>query len=388
MSRDDSDVRRLLADAVPPLAAPPDRLAAVGDRVRRRRRRLATGSTVALVLTVGLVVGLPRLVTGDPRVPAPAATGGPVGDATCPTDLGRRPGLDAVRYGDDVPLVPAGAVEITLCQVPRAGGPAADERAGPRVLTTGVDELVRLLNALPARPAGPDRQPRPGSDGELRCTLKAVYEEAAFLLRYPDRDPVTVWTDENCGVAVAGDRGRGLDFAVLDAFLDRYRAQLVATTDPATVATPTCPASMPTARVRLTPSNPGPPDRIARNQAQPEPVLMTSLVALAACRYTVDGDTARLVRHATRRAEAESLRTVFNTAFAESAKRTDCGGWPGYPPPTAFDVVIVADATGATAEFWVRHTPCRSAIHGYGRGGEPTPELLAALTRLLGGAPS
>ncbi|MEV5768470.1 hypothetical protein AB0L34_28410, partial [Micromonospora sp. NPDC052213] len=78
MSSDDSDVRRLLADAVPPLTAPPDRLAAVGSRVRRRRRRLAAGSVAALVLAVGLTVAAPQLLAGargGPR-PAPVATGG------------------------------------------------------------------------------------------------------------------------------------------------------------------------------------------------------------------------------------------------------------------------------------------------------------------------
>ncbi|MFG3698305.1 hypothetical protein ACGF5C_10360 [Micromonospora sp. NPDC047620] len=397
MSSDDSDVRRLLADAVPPLAAPPDRLAAVGSRVRRRRRRLAAGSAAALVLAVGLTVGVPQLVAGDrggPR-PAPVATGGPVGAAVCPDDISRRPGLESVRYGDDVPLVPAGAVEVTACQVPVGGGPRAADRVGPRVLTAGVDEIVGLLNAMPpinAMPptrTGPDGRPRvtdPTNPG-LRCTLVARFEETAYVLRYPDRAPVTVWTDDNCAVAVTASHGRRLDRRLFGAFLDRYRAQLAAATDPATVATPVCPTSMPVDRVRLTPSNPGPPDRIAVNQAGHDSVLMTPLVALAACRYEVDGESARLVRRETRRDGADAFRPVLNAAFARSVPASDCGDWPGYPPPTAFDTVTVADATGATAEFWVRHTPCRSAVRAHHRGSEPTPELLAALTRLLGPLP-
>ncbi|MEU5944435.1 hypothetical protein ABZ793_02610 [Micromonospora sp. NPDC047465] len=391
MSSDDSDVRRLLADAVPPLAAPPDRLAAVGSRVRRRRRRLAAGSAAALVLAVGLTVGAPQLVAGDRGGPGPApvATGGPVGAAVCPDDIGRRPALESVRYGDDVPLVPAGAVEVTACQVPVGGGPRAADRVGPRVLTVGVDEIVGLLNAMPPRQTGPDGRSRVAdpTDSGLRCTLVGRYEETAYVLRYPDRAPVTVWTDDNCAVAVTDSHGRGLDHRLFGAFLDRYRAQLAAATDPATVATPACRTSMPVDRVRLTPSNPGPPDRIAVNQAGHDTVLMTPLVALAACRYEVDGGTARLVRGETRRDGADALRPVLNAAFARSVPASDCGDWPGYPPPTAFDTVTVADATGATAEFWVRHTPCRSAVRAHHRGSEPTPELLAALARLLGPPP-
>ncbi|MET7748707.1 hypothetical protein [Micromonospora sp. NPDC005367] len=227
MSRDDTDVRRMLADAVPPLKSPPDRLAAVGARVRRRRRRLATGSAAVLVLAVALAAGVPQLVAGHPRVPRPAAvaTGGPVGDASCPADLGQRPELEAVRYDDGEPLVPAGAIEVTACQVPRGSGSPVGERIDPRVLTIGVDQIVQLLNALPPTQTGPDGRPRPPADDGLLCTAKWVSAETVFVLRYPDREPVTVWTDENCRVAVAGDRGRGLDFRVFGTFDRFYRAQ-------------------------------------------------------------------------------------------------------------------------------------------------------------------
>ncbi|MEU4679870.1 hypothetical protein [Micromonospora sp. NPDC023737] len=47
--------------------------------------------------------------------------------------------------------------------------------------------------------------------------------ETAFVLRYPDRGPVTVRTDGNCVVAVAGDRGRGLDFGLFSTFDWSYR---------------------------------------------------------------------------------------------------------------------------------------------------------------------
>lgn len=43
------------------------------------------------------------------------------------------------------------------------------------------------------------------------------------MLRYPDRGPVTVRTDGNCVVAVAGDRGRGLDFGLFSTFDWSYR---------------------------------------------------------------------------------------------------------------------------------------------------------------------
>ncbi|WBB92081.1 hypothetical protein [Verrucosispora sp. WMMC514] len=386
MTRDDEDIRGLLAGAVPPLAAPPERVAEVGVRVRRHRRRMAGGAAAAVALTVGLGVGLPALVAGPGRDDViPLVTPGPRGDANCPTDLVGRPDLASVRYGDDEPLVPTGAVEITSCQVPVGGGLRPADRIGPRTLTTGVDEIVRLLNAQP--PTQQDGRGRPRPDGDFACALMARYEETVLVLRYPDRDPVTVWTDANCGVAVTATHGRGADFGVLRAFLDRYRAQLATTTDPATVTTPACVDTFPIERMRKN-SEDYPPDRIRLNNSATYPILPTRLIEVTACRYEVRGDTGELVGQQRRRAGADEVRAVLNQAFDRSAKGSDCGDWPDYQEPSVFDTLTVADATGETAEFWIRHEPCRSARHAYSSSRQLSAQLLAAVTDLLGQPPS
>jgi hypothetical protein len=386
VTRDDEDIRGLLAGAVPPLAAPPDRIAEVGTRVRRHRRRMVGGAAAAVALTVGLGVGLPSLVAapdGD-RV-APVTTPSPQGEATCPTSLDSQPDLLSVRYGDDEPLVPVGAVEVTSCQVPVGGGLRPADRIGPRVLTTGVDEIVRLLNAQPPGPQ--DGRGRPMPDGEFGCSLGARYEETVFVLRYPDRDPVTVWTDGSCGVAVTATHGRGADFRFVRAFLDRYRSQLVATTDPATVTTPACPDTFPVKRMRQN-SEDYPVDRIRLNNTTPDPILPTPLIEVTACRYVASGDTGELVGQQRRRAGADEIRAVLNQAVGRSAKSSNCGGWPDYQEPTVFDTVTVADATGETAEFWIRHAPCRGTRYRHSASLQLSPQLLDAVTDLLGRPPS
>ncbi|MEG3635797.1 hypothetical protein [Micromonospora palythoicola] len=381
MTRDDEDIRGLLAGAVPPLAAPPDRVAEVGIRVRRHRRRMA-GGAAAVALTVGLGVGLPNLVAGpDGERVAPVTTPSPQGDAACPTSLDDRPELASVRYGDDEPLVPTGAVEVTSCQVPVGSGPDPAYRLGPRTLTTGVDEIVRLLNSQP--PTQQDGQGRPLPDGqELRCTLKASTDETVLVLRYPDRDPVTVWTDYNCRVTVTATHGRGTDIQVAITFLDRYRAQLAATTDPASVTSPACPATFPVERMRKN-SGHHPPNWIRFNNTDPYRSLPDPLVEFTACRYVTRGETGELVGQQRRRADADEVRDPLNGAFGRSSKSSDCGDKPDYQEPTVFDTLTVADVTGETAEFWIRHEPCRSVNNQV-----LTPELLDVMTDLLGQPPS
>ncbi|QKW15808.1 hypothetical protein [Verrucosispora sp. NA02020] len=386
MSRDDEDIRHLFADAVPPLPTPHDRIAEVGIRVRRHRRRVVTGTAAAVTLVVALGVGLPAL-WGPDRTAPPVQTTDPTGEVVCPTSLAGEPDLDAVRYGDDEPLVPPGAVEITTCEVQVGTAGVVHERPGPRTLTAGVDEIVRLLNAQPPQPV--DGRGRATPDGRPMCNAAARNEVTVLVLRYPDREPVTVWTNANCRVSITATHGRALDSEVFSTFLDRYRAQLVATTDPATITSPDCPATIPADRVRNKPSNPGPPDRIRLDNSDPyDTVLPTPLVEVTACRYEVDDGTAELVRQERRRAGADDLRPVLNGTFDRKAMSSDCGGWPGYPAPTAFDTLTVADATGATAEFWVRHIPCRSARHFYGANKQVTAPLLDALTDLLGPPPA
>ncbi|RKN42139.1 hypothetical protein [Micromonospora endolithica] len=386
MKHEDEDIRYLLLEAVPPLPAPPDRLGAVGRRVRRHRRRRVAVSALAVALVVGLGFGGVRTLAGERPAPAPPAVAPTVlGETRCPVDLRDFPDFGAARYGEGGPLVPDGAVEITACEVPSAAGSGGVELSEPRVLTDGVDEVVRILNRLPARPGSGSAASGDAADQELRCTRKAVHRELAYVLRYPDRAPVTVYTDENCAAVVRGSAGRGQDPALLTTFLDRYRAQLIARTPPATIATPACAPSLPTDGLRLTPTRSGPKDQISINNPGRNPGLPSRLVAVTACRYEVGDTRAGLVRQQSDRDTADTLRQALNAAL-DRGRVTNCGSYPGYPPPTVLDTLLVADATGATAEFWLRRAPCPALVAGRSSGITPTEALLATVDGMLGPA--
>jgi hypothetical protein len=69
----DQDLRRVILDAVPPLTAPPDRIQAVGSRVRSQQRRGAAASAAAGVAVMVLSVGvLGTFKTAPVTTPAPA----------------------------------------------------------------------------------------------------------------------------------------------------------------------------------------------------------------------------------------------------------------------------------------------------------------------------
>ncbi|GGM18355.1 MULTISPECIES: hypothetical protein [Micromonospora] len=383
MTHEDEDIGYLLRESVPPLRTPPDRVGAVGRRVRRHRRRRVGLGALAVALVAGLAFGGVRLGTGNEHSPAPPAVTPTVDDqARCPTDAREFPDPRTARYGGNGPLVPAGAVEIVACEVPATEGAEPRE---PRVLTDGVDEIVRVLDALPPWPVRPGAA-TPAGDHELRCTAVARHHELAYVLRYPDRPSVTVHTSGNCQTVRQGPSGRGLDPALFDTFLQRYREQLAARTPAVTIATPTCPPSLPTGRLRLTPTRTGPPDRIRVNNPGGNPGLPTRLVAVAACRYEVGDTLARLTGQRRERDDADALRPALNATF-ERDRVTDCGSYPGYPPPTGLDVLLVADATGATAEFWLRRAPCGALVAGRSSGITPTETLLTGVDRMFGPSP-
>jgi len=73
-----TDLRDRLLDLVPALPVPPDRLAGVGRRVRRRRRVMST-LTAAAVLAVAGAVAAPQLLFASPDPVVPAAPAMPVG---------------------------------------------------------------------------------------------------------------------------------------------------------------------------------------------------------------------------------------------------------------------------------------------------------------------
>ena len=390
----DDELRRVLHDAVPDLAAPEDRLATVGARVRRARHRVGLGATLAAVVAVGLAIGVPRLAVGpapgpEPDTVAVSPTGSPPSPPPLSTD--DRPG----------PLVRTGATQVTLCERMHAPGP--DPRDGqPRSLTIGVDAVVARLNELPnaetmlakyrelARQQGKD----PNNLG-LACTLRSYPAQLSLALRFPDGSTTVVWLDRNCGTASANGRTRFGE--VLDLFLRLYREQLVTMTQPATIADPACPPRITADELGGQRAGTRPSDEIARNRGDADgtPFLPSPLAKLTLCRYgPVTGGTAPLVRGAPV-TDPEPLRDGLNRAttvqvstdangVSTATNVAECLQMPDLTRASLVDLIRLADRTGAVAELAVFRQPC-GAVFRFGRGGlVPTPELLALLDAALG----
>ncbi|MEU7870579.1 hypothetical protein [Dactylosporangium sp. NPDC049140] len=349
----------------------------------RRRWTVRTAPAVigAAVLLAAVAVGVPLALhraAGEPAVPAGLALDAdhcPVAWPTGGAGTADRPG----------PLVPAdGVVAVTLCELP-AGPPGPGGATGPRVLTARAGEVVAAMNALPAVPAG-----------EHGCTLVGFAQELSLVVSYAARAPVAVLLDRNCATATAGGRTRrsaGSEVAhpvLVDGFLERYREQLAAATDPAGVAAPGCAATLAQAEVDVRTMTAEPRDEIARNRGGVEAFAPSGLVEARVCRYrTGPGGLELAAQHAGRQDlaglrdllnEAGTVRTVAEPAGAQSvANLSPC------PPGerTAVDVVWVADVTGAVGEAVVPRAPCaefrRAAI---GPLAAPAP-LLAELDRRL-----
>ncbi|GAB3851690.1 hypothetical protein ACFPIJ_53370 [Dactylosporangium cerinum] len=109
-----------------------------------------------------------------------------VGGGAPPTDAGG-------------PLVPSGATTVTRCETPLAsGGPgrSAAAVAAPKVLTTGVDQLAAVLNALPAVPA------------DQACLPITLPVQLSLVFTLPEQQPLAVIVDPTCSALIAGDRAR------------------------------------------------------------------------------------------------------------------------------------------------------------------------------------
>ncbi|MDG6108870.1 hypothetical protein Daura_36595 [Dactylosporangium aurantiacum] len=126
-----------------------------------------------------------------------------------------------LRVGGLVPtdagglLVPPGATTVTRCETPLAAtrpgrpapgtttppgtGTAAPPGTGaavPRVLTTGVDRLTAVLNALP--PVAADQA----------CLPITWPVQLSLVFTYQGQPPVAVLVDPTCSALIAGDRAR------------------------------------------------------------------------------------------------------------------------------------------------------------------------------------
>jgi hypothetical protein len=386
-------LRNLLASAVPDLPAPEDRVAEVGARVRRRRRSASAVAVVAVAVAVGAAVGVPKLLSTSGVSGHQVAVGGD----GCPA-----PGTFYGPSNKDAPgsLVPAGATDVSLCEVPT---PIPGFNGAPppptRVLTAGVDEVVQVLNALPGmerykqlireKEIADGGRPDPGLIENLGCIDVGYPYDISLRLRYPDREPVFVLLERNCGTARVGDVTRyWFPTSPLTTFFAKYRDQQAATTDPASVATPTCAPTMSAEHILRDRLPSGPVDGIGLDREGTNVILPNELVAAAVCAYSVDAGGATLTGSGTRRGDLTRLRDAINQQFEMTGQdgpkqpMEECGN-PAMPLPQRMVTVAVADATGATSEFWLYRSPCEAAIRaGYG-GMQPLDALVSELDALL-----
>ncbi|MCT9930336.1 hypothetical protein N5079_08870 [Planotetraspora sp. A-T 1434] len=337
----------------------------------------------------------------------PAVRRPPLGADGCPTawveerDVFDLPG----------PLVPDGAVSVTLCELvtrlPYRGRPARSPWSGQaRTLTTRVADMVTVLNALPTRDELEARiRARSKAEGRplpedvhvgTGCTDIGFPSELSFAVHYVEGPPAVVLLDRNCGTARFGARTRYLNFSdgkPIDTFLGFYRDQLASRGF--VVAAPACPAVLRVRRSNEDVITDVPRDDIARNRGGSAAHLPSPLAAVTACRYVRQGDTLRLGHSRTLRDELGPIRDLLNTATAieevrkgggtEVVNWTRCGvAGSTADPVKRLDVVWVADVTGAVAEIRVWRAPCAAVFPGMG-GVVAKPALLVRLDDWLRG---
>jgi hypothetical protein len=390
---DEPELGRLLSDAVPQPLAPPDRLAQIARRVRRRHRIAVAGAGAAVAMVAAAGVSIAALIGqgdgGSPAEPAPAVVVGPDGcppvTATAPTNQ-----PDADRAGR---LVPDNPTEVVMCEKPAGNMPTWEpEPIAQRRLTDGAADFAALLNrartAQAQRAADRQSAARQGINPDRvgpGCSAAGNVTVISFVLHYSGGKVVAVLLDQNCASLYANGRTRfyGGLFRPVDEFLRRYR-DVLATVDPATIATPVCAETIAPQRLnrRQLPSGPG--DDVARNRRSlANGLLPNAVVAVAACRYTVTANGAQLATGRSSRTPG-GLREIINRQVTTQSAAPDACGQPDGPPPTRLDVVTVVDATGASLEVWVYRAPCAAVVATGVNGATPDPEILSFVDGLLG----
>jgi hypothetical protein len=376
-------IGRLLADAVPPLPEPADRIRQVRTRVRRARARArAVGvAAAASMVLIALALAVPRTVLHPADEPVPALDAG-----SCPTVTGgpENPALPSAADAAG-PLVSEGAIEAMLCEHAVTDRPAL---VGSWVLSIGVDRLVEALNR-----SRTEEQPVAGwgvsSDPACANTGGSQF---SLVLGYPGGKTATISLAGPCRTSYAAP-GPVRYGDVLGEFGQLYRDQLVAAADQASIATPSCPAALDAARLDPTAGTYGPQASTIVRLSWAAPTerlaLPVPLVAGAACRYAPDGDGARLAGSHDARDDLTALRGVLNKTFGDPDRRlrtasSGCGGVRATPPV----VLLVADGAGGSAEFWVYRTGAGCAraavVAGADQASRPVPEMVGYLDDVLG----
>ncbi|GAA4261921.1 hypothetical protein [Dactylosporangium darangshiense] len=362
------DIGTLLKTLVPELAAPPDRLAAVGRRVRRRRLRagLLAAGCVAVVLLGGAVA----VATAHPDTNETAGPQRPVaGD--CPAMPPRfesgNGALPSTAPGD---LAPPGAVRAVLCRY----NPVPElhvERPGPPrrlVLTRDVAGLITALNGLPANDMDP-------------C-FQGGYGGGYLTLEYRDGTKTTVELATACGFVRRDAITRYQSGDAVEAFDARFTAQELAVARPADVPAAGC-----IQRLTSGPADgrysPDPASDVwMYTYGQDHRYLPAPLAVVTACRYVrgPDGSWDR-TSQVTDRGVARDTATAV-----EEAARTAAGEIPYMgcsSQPKTVDVLMLRDVVGETREVRVTRDTCAVVTFDFD-GAPPSPALDRVLDGLLG----
>ncbi|MCW2946202.1 MAG: hypothetical protein JWR24_2919 [Actinoallomurus sp.] len=357
----------LLNDAIPELHEPPDRLYAIGRRVRRVRTRWAVaGSVLAVALLATAATLFPNIASrSTPMVRPPADP--------CRFLVRHRDG--SPMYGGNGPLADPGGGWAAFCVNGRPSG----------TLTTKPDRLIGVLNALPAL-TNP-KQPR-------GCSLAGL-PNTDFVIGYLGGSTRTVEMDFNCGMARSGDGTvvRSDPQAAMNAFFGYYREQRAAATAGHTPGPVPCTARLTPDELAMTSARLQPRDEILRWGRSDLTPLPMRLAVVKACRYVADPDGVRLDRQAVVRTDLEGLRSVVNRSFEDSAFPRSQGQHPCLDRPdqartiTRLDVLWLTDASGKSLEVRIVRKPC-AEVAGSGRSGfTPAAELRTALDQILGRTP-
>lgn len=330
-------LRAMLADAVPEAPVEPGRAGAARRLAARRRRRTTAVVGVAAALVVAVpALGIATLGGGgdDPvATPGPSQSGVAVDCPPLPED----------GAGDTGPgTLPEGAVAVRLCTGQGHGFQEPGE-----LLTTGVDELVDLVNA----------QPVTGPSEVCTMDLGIGYRLA---VGYPGGE-VRVVAGElyGCRALTVGDTVRADPEKVWNRTIGLLRAQRAATEPPADVAAPP---------LACEPAE-GSPDGIETSPVA-RPGEMTS--AIACVRY--ESASTRPVRAV--EVPAGDLRVLMADLAERDARQhryEPCG--PDVPSVALVGATAWGDRTALWSSCGVFETP--------GGGWAPSPRAQAIIDRLV-----
>ncbi|WP_027344114.1 hypothetical protein [Hamadaea tsunoensis] len=357
---DEEHLRAILLDAVPPLTGPQDWSTVVARRVRRTRRRVALAAAVSTVVAMigsSMTVQLIGNTATPPHRPA----------LTCPEVpadwLQTVPDSDTPgRFID-----PSGVASVSMC-LKTVSGPPREETVW--TLDTRLPQMLDVFNAMPTKANFNEQRKRNHPDAnipsEWMCDAVGYFQEFAFAVTYTDGRVVTVLTDRNCGLAYLDGHLRVMQPSPVNTFKQLYLGQQISRTDPATVATPSCPSTTSGAGEFI--------DQISAMRiatlTSDDPFLPTPLVAVALCRYADNGTGLRLTAHYEARTTGDprlpgpvdTWRQRINAATARREGAAGCHGASDLANATALDVMWAADESGAVSAVPVEWGPCRQVV--------------------------